>query len=76
MLVDIHQAAAELHITDGALRAWVRRGAPVMRRGGRGRGRTALFDVGALRAWHDGGAAGALRAFAAQIPESLAGRLP
>ncbi len=71
-LLPLARAAAELQVHGGTLRAWVRRGAPVMRRGAPGRGHAALFDVGALRAWRHGAAGTSLRVIAAQIPELLA----
>lgn len=47
----IPDAARVLGVTPRAVRRMVERGAPVARRGGRGRGRATLIDVAALRAW-------------------------
>lgn len=67
-------AAAELGITSRTLRRWISEGAPVSRRGQRGRGCVTLVDPAAISAWRSGTRApdAALRAFAARIPEILA----
>lgn len=47
----IQPAARELGVGTATLRRWMRDGAPVARRGGRGRGRAALIDPESIRAW-------------------------
>ena len=49
--VTLPVAARELGVSVPALRREIARGAPVARRGGRGRGRATLVDVAAVRAW-------------------------
>ena len=49
--LSIPDAARALGVSPRAVRRMVERGAPVARRGGRGRGRATLIDVAALRAW-------------------------
>jgi hypothetical protein len=74
--VTIRDAARALGVSAPTVRRWLRDGAPVLRRGGRGRGRVALLDVDALAAWRrmrDGGTAhDALVVLAAEIPELVA----
>lgn len=49
-LLPIREAAQALGVSESTLR----RGAPVARRGRRGKGGAALYDVDALQAWRDG----------------------
>lgn len=49
--VPLRAAAQALGVSAGTLIRWKRDGCPTVRRGGRGRGRAALFDVGEVRAW-------------------------
>lgn len=77
MAVPFHQATDELQVDPATLRRWLRKGAPQVRRGRRGRGGGALLDVAAIRAWRNRTAVQAssisARALAAEIPELLAG---
>src|SRR5262245_58720791 len=70
------EAARELGISRSQLARDIRAGAPVARRGGRGRGRTTRIDVDAVAKWRKGKGAqldvDALRLFAAVIPELVA----
>ncbi len=69
----IPAAALELAVSETTLRRWIARGAPVARRGRRGRGGHALVDVGAIAAWRGSGCStDALRVFAAEVPELVA----
>ena len=53
--VTIGQAALALDLPESTLRFWIdRRGCPVARKGGRGRGRATLVDPVAIRRWMDG----------------------
>jgi hypothetical protein len=66
-------AAAALGVSTPTLRRWLRRGAPVARRGGRGPGRAALVDPGAVRAWRNPRTVGVdARVLAAVLPDKLA----
>jgi hypothetical protein len=71
-------AARALGVSESQLRRYVDDGAPVLRRGGRGRGRAALVDVEAIAAWRrsrDGGQAlpnDRVVMLAAEIPELAA----
>lgn len=47
----IPDAARALGVSVSSMRRMVENGAPVARRGGRGRGRATLIDLAALRAW-------------------------
>jgi hypothetical protein len=64
-------AADALGVTVPTLRRWIRAGAPLARRGRRGRGRQALVDVRAIEAWR-ASQAPTLAAAAAGLPEVLA----
>lgn len=69
----IGAAAKELHVSVSTLRRMIADGAPVAKRGGRGRGRQALIDPKAIIAWLnscDGEAA--LYTFSDRVPELLA----
>lgn len=69
----IEDAARELGVSVSTLRRWIGAGAPVARCGGQGRGRAALVDPAAVRAWLDRcDAEQALVALAGRIPELLA----
>jgi hypothetical protein len=76
MAIPLSQAAEALNVSTSTLDRWIRSGAPVSRRGGRGRGRCTLVDPQAIQAWRGLPAATdntALRVFADQIPEIVAG---
>lgn len=77
MPLPLHQAAAALDIHPQTLRGWVRDGAPVAQRGGAGRGKAALYDVEAIKAWREPGAspAGLYRVLASELPELIADAL-
>ncbi len=66
-------AAAQLRVTRGTLRRWLRNGCPTVARGGRGRGHRTLIDVQHVQAWRalDGRAALVL-SLAEQLPHVLA----
>lgn len=64
--VPVPAAARELRVSEITLRRWVRDGAPVVLRGGRGRGNATLICPDAVRAWRDGGVVGL-------SPEDIAG---
>lgn len=64
------EAAAALDIHPATLRRWIDAGAPVARRGGRGRGKRTLIDVPAVQAWRGQRASDLV--FASEIPELLA----
>lgn len=77
--VTIPEAAAALGISQRELKAWIAAGAPVHRRGRRGRGCSTTLIVPALSAWRDAASAAsvdasavALVALAANAPERLA----
>jgi len=71
--VPVHAAARELGCSATTLRRWVRAGAPVARRGRRGRGCTTLVDPAAVSAWRKAQAGEeALRRLAGEMPELLA----
>jgi hypothetical protein len=55
----VAEAAAELGVRPDTLRAWIRRGAPVVQPGSPGPGRGALVDLDAVRRWRARGADGA-----------------
>ena len=66
-------AAAELGVAPVTLRRWLRAGAPVAKRGGKGRGRATLIDPQAIRAWRDQTSPEAFAmALAGKIPELVA----
>lgn len=69
----VPQAARALGTSTGTLRRWIDAGAPVARRGQRGRGRATLVDPAAITAWRrrEGGT-DALAILAARLPELLA----
>ena len=73
---DLSAAASELEVSRATLRRWISEGAPVTRRGRRGRGCVTLVDPVAINAWRSGRLATApdagLRVFADRIPEILA----
>lgn len=69
----IYEAAAALDMGESTLRAWIAKGAPVARRGRRGRGCATLVDPAAVAAWRravDG--QDAALALAGQLPELVA----
>src|SRR5690606_32463639 len=74
----IPAAAAQLGVSTPTLKRWLRQGAPVARRGRRGRGCRTLIDPEAIRAWRRAQDAdhaqveAVLRALAGRIPELLA----
>jgi hypothetical protein len=73
MSESIPAAARTLGVSEATLRRWLRVGAPVARRGGRGRGRRTLVDAAAIEAWRGcGKASDALVVFAAELPELVA----
>lgn len=51
MATNITDGAADLGMSSKQLRRWIRKGAPVIRTGGKGRGRSTLIDPCAVRAW-------------------------
>lgn len=69
----VPQAARVLGTSSATLRRWIAAGAPVARRGRRGRGRATLVDPAAVMAWRrrEGGT-DALLILAARLPELLA----
>lgn len=75
MTVSVPQAARELGLSVRTVRRAIANGAPVVRRGGRGRGRATLVDVDALKAWREGTADGRLLAVAADVPALVAGAM-
>lgn len=71
--VPIRDAARALGVPPITLRHWIAAGAPVARRGGRGRGNCTLIDVEAVRAWRSADCEQQLLlALAAELPEVLA----
>lgn len=70
----VPQAAAALDLSVVQLRRLLRQGAPVARRGARGRGRATLVDVQAVRAWRASQHV-TLAAASAAIPDVLADAL-
>lgn len=76
-LLPVAEAADALSVSASTLWRWLREGAPVARRGRRGRGSvTVLLDVEAIRAWRaqaDGATAGnALGVLLVELPELVA----
>lgn len=72
--VVISEAARELGVSVSTVQRWISSGAPVARRGGRGRGNATLVDPAALLAWLNAcDAEAALVALAGQVPELVAG---
>lgn len=72
-VLTLPKAAAALGVSPRTLGRWIDAGAPVARRGRRGRGDATLIDPAAVRAWRRAqGGADALRAFAGRVPELLA----
>lgn len=65
-------AAVELGIRLGAMRRLVRDGAPVVRKGHRGRACSTLVDIDAIREWQRGGADAIVREVASALPLILA----
>lgn len=57
-VMPLKEAAGELGVSSITLRRWIAQGAPVARRGGRGRGNATLIVPDAVKAWHEGGAVG------------------
>lgn len=73
MPLPIPQAAKILGVHPATLKRWISRGAPVARRGRRGRGGRTLVDVDQVRQWQKGGDAEAvLYRLAADVPHLLA----
>ena len=68
--VPIRDAASELGTSVSTVSRWIKRGAPVARRGRRGRGGQTLVDVPAMIAWRRSGLD--LRGVAAGLPDVLA----
>lgn len=76
--VGIVDAARALGISERALRRDIAAGAPVLRRGSRGRGRAALLDVDAIAAWRRSRAPRSddrLLVLAAEVPEIIGGAM-
>lgn len=67
----LKEAAQALDVAEITLRRWIAQGAPVARRGGRGRGRATLVDVQAVRRWRDGGVDAVITSFASVMPRLL-----
>ena len=68
------EAARALGVSTSTLRRWMQAGAPVARRGRRGRGCRALLDPVAVQAWREGergDADAALRDLAGRLPELI-----
>ena len=63
----ITEAAAVLGRSRRTLERWISEGAPVVRRGARGRGRCTLLDVTQVRAWRNGHVV-----FYSRLPEVVA----
>jgi hypothetical protein len=79
-LLPIDAAAVALGVNVATVRRWLRVGAPQAVRGKRGRGGAALLDLSAITAWRacrngTSSPTAALEAFAAQMPEVLAGAI-
>lgn len=72
--VPVHLAALELGVRVPTLRRWIAAGAPVARRGTRGRGRATLVEPAAVASWRASQRV-TLAAAAAAIPAVLAGAL-
>jgi hypothetical protein len=71
--VTVHDCARELGESPKAVRRWISAGCPVASRGGRGRGRSTLLDVDAVRQWRSAGPHVALLlSLAGAIPELIA----
>lgn len=70
----VPEAAVELEVSEVTLRRWIASGAPVARRGRRGRGGRTLVDVQAVRAWRASQRV-TLAAAAAGLPDVLADAL-
>jgi len=71
--VPVRDAARALGVEPNTLRHWIAAGAPVARRGGRGRGNRTLVAPDAVRAWRAAGAdERLLLALAAALPQALA----
>lgn len=71
--VVIADAALALGVSESTVRRWIAAGAPVARRGGRGRGNATLVDLDAMAAWlTECDAETALVAFAGRVPELVA----
>lgn len=70
----LNLAALELGVSAIQLRRMIRAGAPVARRGARGRGRATLVDPAAVQAWRASQRV-ALAAAAAELPDVLADAL-
>lgn len=73
----IRQAARALSASESTLHRWIAAGAPVARRGRRGRGHVTLIDPAAIEAWRAAKAGAddvdaALRSLAGALPELLA----
>lgn len=73
----IDEAARALGVAPSTLRRWIALGAPVARRGRRGRGHVTLIDPEAIEAWRAAKAGGddvdaVLRSLAGALPELLA----
>lgn len=70
----VPEAARALGVSSSTLRRWMQAGAPVARRGRRGRGCRALVDPAAVQAWREaetGNADAALRELAGRLPELI-----
>lgn len=76
MALPLNEAARALNTSETTLRRWIDAGAPVARRGRRGRGHVTLVDPAAVEAWlaakADDGTAAALHSLAGALPEILA----
>ena len=51
--IAVDQAARVLGVTPATVRGWIDEGAPVVRRGRKGRGHSTLVNVAALDAWRE-----------------------
>lgn len=75
------EAARELRVSEPTLRRWIADGAPVARKGRRGRGCQTLIDPLAIRAWRAAQSADpeavehVLRDLAGRVPELVAGAI-
>lgn len=71
--VPIPEAAARLGVKQSRVRAWIRRGAPTVKLGTKGRGHCTLIDITAIAAWRQSELGErAIIEFAGALPELLA----
>ena len=69
-VVAVAEAAAELRVSVPTVRRWIADGAPVVRRGRRGRGQSTLVNPQALLTWRASGGP-SLAAAAAALPDLI-----